>query len=63
MPAAAAAEVLALLVEWALNISLFTPALPRRVFSHLAMVAELIGLCGLVTLRNNEVWLPLSVLV
>ena len=50
MPAAAAADALALLIEWALNISVSTPAFPSSPFSpfsHLAMVDELTGLCGL----------------
>ena len=42
--AAAAADVLALLVEWALNISVFTPAFPSSTLSHLAIVDELTGL-------------------
>ena len=63
MPAAAAAKVLALFLEWVFNISAFTPAFHSRVISHLhvatCMVAELTGLCALVTFKNNEVWLPI----
>ena len=63
IPAAAAADVLALHTEWALNISVFTPAFVSSPFSYLAMVEEHTGLCGLVTPTNRVVWSPLSGLV
>ena len=45
MPAAAAADVLALRSEWALNTSVSIPAFPSRILSHLAMVDEQLA-CG-----------------
>ena len=42
-PAFAAAEVDALLTEWALKISVFTPAFLSTDVNHLAMVAEVTG--------------------
>ena len=53
IPAAAAADVLALRTEWALNISVFTPTLPSMDLSHLAIVEEDTGLWGLFGLRNS----------
>ena len=40
IPEVAAAEVLALRTEWALNISVSTPALFGKDLSHLAIVDE-----------------------
>ena len=53
MPEVAAAEVLALRTEWALKISVSTPALFSKDLSHLAIVDEDTGLWGLFMLRNN----------
>ena len=53
IPAVAAAEVLALRTEWALNISVFTPALLNTDLSHLAIVEEDTGLWGLFRLRKT----------
>ena len=44
MPEVAAAEVLALCTEWAVKISLSTPALFSKDLSHLAIVDEDTGL-------------------
>ena len=60
MPAAAAADVLALRSEWALNTSVLIPAFPSRILSHLAIVDEHTGLWGLVIPRNSVEWLPLN---
>ena len=54
-PAAAAADALVLRTECALNISVFTPVFPKVVFSHLAMVEEHTGLCGLLVPMNRVV--------
>ena len=56
MPTPSAAEVLALHTEWALNISVSTPALVTRFLSHLAIVEEHTGLWCLHTPRNREVY-------
>ena len=53
IPAVAAAVVAAPLVECALNTSVFIPTCVRVVLSHLAMVEEQTGLCGLIRARNN----------
>ena len=58
IPAMAAAEVLALRTECALNISVSTPALLSIVLSHLAIVDGDIGLWGLFTLRNKVEYDP-----
>ena len=55
IPALAAANAAALLVECALNILVSIPALSNRDLSHLAKVDEHTGLCGLTTARNNLV--------
>ena len=55
IPALAAANAAALLVECALNILVSIPALSNRDLSHLARVDEHTGLCGLTTARNNLV--------
>ena len=44
IPEVAAAEVLALCTQWALNISVSTPTLFSKVLSHLAIVDEDRGL-------------------
>ena len=54
----AAAEVLALRTECALNISVSTPALLSIVLSHLAIVDGDMGLWGLFTLRNKVKYDP-----
>ena len=62
IPASAAAEVhvLALRTEWALNVSVFNPALPSMDLSHLAIIVEEdIGLWGLFRLRNGVECEPL----
>ena len=53
IPALAAADAAALLVECVLNIAVSIPALSNRDLSHLARVDEHTGLCGLATTRNN----------
>ena len=52
-PLLAAAVVAALLVECALNIDVSMPAFARVVFSHLAIVDEATGLCGLIVDKNT----------
>ena len=47
IPALAAADAAALLVECALNILVSIPALSNRDLNHLARVDEHTGLCGL----------------
>ena len=58
IPAAAAADVLALHTEWALNISVFTPAFSSKVLSHLAIIEEHTDLWGFVTPTNRVVKFP-----
>ena len=53
IPALAAANAAALLVECALNILVSIPALSNRDLNHLARVDEHTGLCGLTTARNK----------
>ena len=52
-PLLAVAVVAAVLVECALNIDVSIPALVRAVLSHLAMVDETTGLCGLIVDRKT----------
>ena len=58
-PTALALDVLAPLVECALNLSVSIPALDMRSTSHLATEQDATGLCGSMVLRSN--WL-LSIL-
>ena len=51
-PAMAAADVVAPLTEWALNMPVSMPVFSIMDFSHLAKVEELTGLCGLTTVKK-----------
>jgi hypothetical protein len=53
IPALAAADTEAPLVECALNMVVSIPALSRTERSHLAMVDDVTGLCGLMVAMNN----------
>ena len=63
MPACAAAEVEAPRTECALNMEGSIPALVRAVLIHLAIVALVAGLTGLVVVRNSEPLGRVSLLV
>ena len=52
-PCIAAAEVLALLTECALNILVSIPANSITCFNHLAIVDDVTGLCGLMKEINS----------
>ena len=62
-PCIAAAEVLALLTEWALNMLVSIPADSIISFNHLAMVGDETGWCGLMKEMNNCSLSPLNFLV
>ena len=63
-PCIAAAEVLALLTEWALiNMLVSIPADSIISFNHLAMVGDETGWCGLMKEMNNCSLSPLNSLV
>ena len=49
IPALTATDAAALKVECALNVLVSIPALSNNDFSHMAMVDEHTGLCGLTT--------------
>ena len=53
-PCIAAAEVLALLTEWALNMLVSIPADSIISFNHLAMVGDETGWCGL--MRDEQLF-------
>ena len=53
IPALAAADTEAPLVECVLNMVVSIPALSRTVCSHLAIVDAATGLCGLIVAMNN----------
>ena len=53
MPAFAAADTEALRTECALKVTVLMPAFDSIVFSHLAMVDELTGWCGLIVAVNS----------
>ena len=53
MPAFAAADTEVLRTECALKVSAMMPAFDSIVFSHLAMVDELTGWCGLIVAINS----------
>ena len=55
IPALTATDAAALKVECALNVLVSIPALSNNDFSHMAMVDEHTGLCGLTTGRNSLV--------
>ena len=53
IPMLATFDVLAPLVEWAVHISVSTPALFNTTLIHPAIVLDLTGLWGLTELRNS----------